>query len=268
MRGVEAHACRAAKSERGAGSPSHGYRIFNLTRPGVKCSAGGGVPGQQPAPRGKQPRQGDADMSLRSPGGCRGRRSVPQPPSGAWLPPPSFPLQNGGEEADKKRSKGEAKPCCEAGPEFSSQSPRCACQSHPEEPLAGPESTQVGAALGAASGGALPRPGKSQALGDCPSPPGHSRQAVLGAPVPSTAGRPRGSILLLGAGPWLAGQSRAGSPRPSGTVSPSRTQRVVIEEPERFGGGVKERRTNEEREREARRRRARLHAPAATAPWG
>lgn len=197
--------------------------------------------------------------------GCRHEPAVPgRLPREAVCAP--APLQNRGEEADKKRSKGEAKPCCEAAP---AGPPNCPARAHAALARATLRSRSLVLSQrrwGAASGEALPRPGKSQALGlSVPSPP--QGTAVPGAPVPFTAGCPRGSKLLLGAGPWLAGQSPAGSPRPAGTVSPSRTQRVVIEEPKKVvaGGGVKERRTNEERERNQTETR---EASRATAPWG
>lgn len=56
-------------------------------------------------------------------------------------------------------------------PKLSSQSPRCACQSHPEEPLAGPESTQVGGSLWGSPAEAwqVPGPGIVRPV----PPPGH-----------------------------------------------------------------------------------------------
>lgn len=114
-------------------------------------------------------------------------------------------------------------------PKLSSQSPRCACQSHPEEPLAGPESTQVGGSLWGSPAEAWQVPGPGIVRPPSPPPP-----AVPGAPSCSS-GPVRGLL---------------GSPRPAGTVSPSRTQRVVIEEPKRWWrGGQREKNKRREREK-------------------
>lgn len=126
-------------------------------------------------------------------------------------------------------------------PKLSSQSPRCACQSHPEEPLAGPESTQVGGSLWGSPaeawqvpGPGIVRPRPPPRARRCRVPPSPSPPAVPGAPNCSS-GPVRGLL---------------GSPRPAGTVSPSRTQRVVIEEPKKVVAGGGQREKNKRRERE------------------